>query len=87
MPLVKWHAAEQAWSALGRILVDRDVDRGRPMGGQDLGASEDVSGGRRRAPFGIEGLRQRMLDDSVVRGPLSQVIGKVGSVSLAMEIW
>jgi hypothetical protein len=70
MPLVKWHAAEQAWSALGRILVDRDVDHGRPMGGQDLGASEDLSsGGRRRAPFGIEGLRQRLLDDSVVRGP------------------
>ena len=65
MPLVKWHAAEQAWSALGRILVDRDVDRGRPMGGQNLDASEDVSDGRRRAPSGIEGLRQRLLDDAL----------------------
>jgi hypothetical protein len=29
MVLVRWHVTEQAWAGFGRILVDRDVDRGR----------------------------------------------------------
>jgi hypothetical protein len=32
--LLNWHPTEQAWSAFGRILVDRNVDRSSSTRGQ-----------------------------------------------------
>ena len=87
--LLSWHLTEQALAASGKILVDRDVDRGFSMAGQDLGGSEEKSGDRRCALFGIECLRWRLLDDRSDNAILiSQIIGKVGNVSNpAMEVW
>jgi hypothetical protein len=57
------------------------------MAGQDPMRPEDISGGRRCVLLGIEGLRQRLLDDRSGNAvALSQVMGKVGDVSVAMEI-
>src|SRR6266536_3616073 len=46
--LVRWCVAKQAYAWFGRVFVDRDVDRGRRLAGQDLGASEEESGGSPR---------------------------------------
>src|SRR6266581_4334947 len=46
--LVRWHVAKQAYAWFGRVLVDRDVDRGCPLAGQGFGASEEESGGNPR---------------------------------------
>jgi hypothetical protein len=43
--VLKLVAAFATRSLVGRILVDHHVDRGRPMAGQDFGASEAESAG------------------------------------------
>ena len=47
-PLLSWHMTEQAWSAFGRILVDRHVDcEPSSVGAARLGCAR---GGRQSAP-------------------------------------
>jgi hypothetical protein len=45
MVLVRWHLAKQAYACLGRVIIDRDVDRRGAAGGQRPAQPTSIAAG------------------------------------------